>query len=64
MRDFAAEVRGRDVLTPSASQLSRGLNAEGIGRWRDYAEQLEPVMPLLAPWVERSGYGSSSGALI
>jgi tetratricopeptide (TPR) repeat protein len=63
LRDFAAEVAGRDVLTPSASQLARGLNAEGIGRWRDYAEQLEPVMPLLAPWVARYSYGSS-GALI
>jgi hypothetical protein len=59
MRDFAAEIGRRDVLTPSGSQLARGLNAEGIGRWRDYAEQLAPVMPLLMPWVERYGYGSA-----
>jgi len=63
LRDFAAEVGGRDVLTPSAPQLARGLNAEGIGRWRDYAEQLAPVMHLLQPWVARYGYGSA-GALI
>jgi hypothetical protein len=63
LRDFAAEVGSRGVLTPSGPQLARGLNAEGIGRWRDYAEQLAPVMPLLEPWVARYGYGSA-GALI
>jgi tetratricopeptide (TPR) repeat protein len=63
LRDFAAEVGRRGVLTPSGPQLARGLNAEGIGRWRDYADALEPVMPVLAPWVERYGY-ASAGALI
>jgi tetratricopeptide (TPR) repeat protein len=63
LRDFAAEVGSRGVLTPSGPQLARGLNAEGIGRWRDYTGQLAPVMPLLTPWVERFGYGSA-GALI
>jgi hypothetical protein len=59
MRDFAAGIARRNVLTPSGPQLARGLNAEGIGRWRDYAEQLALVMPLLMPWVERYGYGSA-----
>ncbi|HEX4737993.1 MAG TPA: sulfotransferase [Allosphingosinicella sp.] len=59
MRDFAAEIGRRDVLTPSGPQLARGLNAEGIGRWRDYAGQLAPVMPMLMPWVERAGYASA-----
>jgi tetratricopeptide (TPR) repeat protein len=63
LRDFAAEVGRRGVFTPSGPQLARGLNAEGIGRWRDYAAQLAPVMPLLGPWVESYGYGSA-GALI
>ncbi|MDB5693817.1 MAG: hypothetical protein JWO81_2880 [Alphaproteobacteria bacterium] len=63
LQDFAAEVGGRGVLTPSGPQLARGLNAQGIGRWRDYAGPLAPVMPLLAPWVARGGYGSA-GALI
>ena len=59
MRDFAAQIGRRDVLTPSAAQLARGLNAEGIGRWRDYAGQLAPIMPMLMPWVERTSYGSA-----
>lgn len=63
LRDFAAGIGRRNVLTPSGPQLARGLNAEGIGCWRDYAGQLAPVMPILMPWVERTGYGSA-GALI
>jgi hypothetical protein len=55
MRDFAAGVAARGVFTPSGPQLTRGLNAQGVGKWRDYAGELEPVMPLLAPWVARFG---------
>lgn len=58
MRDFAAKARERDVTTPSASQVVRELNAGGAGQWRPYAAQMAPVMPLLAPWVERFGYGA------
>jgi len=55
VRDFAAQVR---VVprTPSAPQVARGLNAEGVGQWRRYRAQLAPVASLLAPWVERFGY--------
>jgi tetratricopeptide (TPR) repeat protein len=56
LRSFAGRVRSRGVATPSASQLARGLNADGVGQWRRYARQLEPLTPLLQPWVERFGY--------
>jgi tetratricopeptide (TPR) repeat protein len=55
MRDFAAGVRARGVFTPSAPQLARGLNAQGVGKWRDHAEAMAPVLPLLQPWVEQFG---------
>jgi tetratricopeptide (TPR) repeat protein len=55
MRDFAANVAGRGVFTPSGPQLARGLNAQGVGKWRDYAEEMEPVLEVLAPWVARFG---------
>ncbi len=47
---------GRAVVTPSAAQLAGGLNARGVGYWRNYRRELEPVLPILAPWVERFGY--------
>ena len=52
MRDFASDVAQRGVFTPSGAQLTRGLNAGGIGKWRDYEAQMAPVLPLLEPWVK------------
>ncbi len=43
-------------ITPSAAQVAQGLNAEGVGQWRRYAEALAPVLPILEPWVRRLGY--------
>jgi tetratricopeptide (TPR) repeat protein len=56
MRDFAETAQRRDVRTPSADQVRRPLNAEGVGQWRRYREGMAPVLPLLAPWVEAFGY--------
>jgi hypothetical protein len=56
MSDFAAKARARGISTPSAAQVARGLNREGQGVWRRYQEQMAPVLPILAPWVERFGY--------
>lgn len=59
MAEFAARARTRGISTPSAAQVARGLNREGQGAWRRYAEQMAPVLPLLEPWVERFGYERS-----
>jgi hypothetical protein len=56
MLDVAATARRRQVRTPSAAQVRAGLNSRGIGRWRAYATELAPVLPVLAPWVEAFGY--------
>jgi hypothetical protein len=55
VRDFAARIGGR-FRTPSDVQLTRGLTDSGIGQWCRYAVHLAPVLPVLAPWVERFGY--------
>jgi tetratricopeptide (TPR) repeat protein len=56
MEDFAARVQSREHATPSTAQLARGLDRSGIGHWRHYAAQLEPVLPSLRPWVESLRY--------
>ncbi len=56
MIDFAAKARQRQIRTPSAPQVREGLYATGAGQWRRYARELEPIMPILAPWVDRMGY--------
>jgi tetratricopeptide (TPR) repeat protein len=57
LKDFASTER--TIATPSSAQVGRGLNAEGVGHWRHYAAALEPVMPILQPWVEKFGYAAS-----
>ncbi|HEX4740274.1 MAG TPA: sulfotransferase [Caulobacteraceae bacterium] len=54
MADFAS--RSGDAVTRSSAQLARGLNAEGVGAWKRYAEGLAPVLPTLSPWAKRFGY--------
>jgi hypothetical protein len=64
MLDVASTAARRGVRTPSAPQVRAGLNRQGIGRWRPYAEPLAPVMPVLAPWIERFGYAPTSGGAV
>ena len=56
MGDFAATASGRSIATPSAVQVRRGLYSEGVGQWRRYREALEPVLPILSPWIESLSY--------
>lgn len=54
-RAFDKTAQARGVRTASATQVRRGLY-DGGGRWRRYEEQLRPILPILAPWVERFGF--------
>lgn len=56
MRAFAGQSAGHAVTTPSAGQIVRGLNRQGVGRWRRYAPHMQLAEDILAPWVERFGY--------
>lgn len=55
MRDFAATARRRGVSTMSAAQVGKPLY-DGSRQWERYEEKLRPILPILAPWVERFGY--------
>jgi len=54
--DFASRAKRGDVASASSAQIARGLYTDGAGQWRRYRQELAPVLPLLAPWVERFGY--------
>ena len=60
VEDFrrTAEARGR-IQTPSYSQVSQELYQTAAGRWKNYQEQMAPVMGLLEPWIEHWGYGDA-----
>jgi tetratricopeptide (TPR) repeat protein len=43
----------RPVRTPSADQVRRPVNAEGVGRWRHFAEHLSPLSDALGDALQR-----------
>ena len=55
VRAFERTAAGRSLRTASADQVRRGLY-DGTRQWLRYREQLEPVLPILEPWVTRFGY--------
>jgi len=44
--------------TPSYAQVREPLNDRSIGRWRNYAEQLKPIRPIVTKAMERGGYAA------
>ena len=44
------------IRTPSYSQVTEGIYSRSSGRWRKYRRHLEPVIPILNPWIEAFGY--------
>jgi tetratricopeptide (TPR) repeat protein len=47
--------RGR-IKTASYSQVAEPIYSRSSGRWRNYQAQLEPILPVLKPWIEHFGY--------
>jgi len=56
MGDFAARVQAREHATPSTAQLARGLDRSGIDQWKNYHAQLQPILAVIEPWVQRLGH--------
>ena len=50
-----AKARGL-ITTASYSQVTEPIYKRASGRWTRYRENLEPVLPVLEPWVRRYGY--------
>ncbi len=55
VRKFDRTAQRRGVSTASATQVRQGLY-DGSGGWKRYSRQIEAIMPILQPWVERFGY--------
>ena len=54
--------RTRTVYTPSYLDVAKPIYSRAVGRYRNYTQQLEPIMPLLAPYVEAFGYADNAAA--
>jgi tetratricopeptide (TPR) repeat protein len=56
MGGFAGRAQSQNIDTPSSAQVAQGLSEAGVAQWRRYARELEPVLPVLAPFVAQLGY--------
>jgi tetratricopeptide (TPR) repeat protein len=55
--DHQATAAGRGpIATPSYHQVAQPIYDRARGRWQRYRPQIEPILPILAPWTERMGY--------
>ena len=50
-----AAKRGQ-IKTASYAQVIEPIYTRSLGRWHAYRRHLEPVLPVMKPWIERLGY--------
>ncbi len=53
--ESTARSRGR-IKTASYAQVGQPIYTRSAGRWQNYRQHLEPVLPVLEPWVRKFGY--------
>jgi hypothetical protein len=55
--EFQETASSRGLIpTPSYAEVARPLYGQARGRWKNYSEQMKPVLPLLEPWIDEFGY--------
>jgi tetratricopeptide (TPR) repeat protein len=50
--------RRKLVFSPTYSEVAKPVHDRAVGRWRNYATVLEPLLPRLATYVQAFGYAS------
>ncbi|MEO1128251.1 MAG: sulfotransferase [Planctomycetota bacterium] len=48
----------RYVATPSFEAVRKPISGESVARWKNYEQQLEPVLDTLQPYIDAFGYTS------
>jgi len=57
MARFAEHAQRKGFIsTPSYAEVTRGIHAKAVNRWRAYGEYFEPELPVLRPLIDRLGY--------
>jgi len=56
--NYQKTARGRGwISTPSYDQVTQPLYKQASGRWKNYREPMQEVLPILEPWIKEFGYG-------
>ncbi len=59
MLGFAERAKEKGYIkTPSYTQVIEPINTKGVGRWQQYREYFEPVLPILQPMLEHWHYAA------
>jgi tetratricopeptide (TPR) repeat protein len=59
MLDHQETAANRGVInTASYAQVTEPIYQRSVGRWQHYRRHLEPIMPILQPWIEKFDYTS------
>ena len=57
LHNYQETALGRsNIKTPSYNQVTQPLYKQASRRWTNYRKQMEPVLPVLQPWIEAFGY--------
>jgi tetratricopeptide (TPR) repeat protein len=54
--EYHRRAQKKHVHSPTYEAVTKPVYSSSIGRWRNYAAQLEPCKPILQPFVEAFGY--------
>jgi len=57
--DHRAGLSERYVATPSRAQVAEPISKRAVGRWRAYAGDLAPILPILSPFAAAFGYDAA-----
>lgn len=54
--EFHTHAQSKRVRSPTFEAVTRPLYRHAMGRWRNYAKYMEPVLEMLQPYVKALGY--------
>jgi hypothetical protein len=57
MLDHTKTAAGRGLIsTASYAQVTEPIYRRSVGRWHNYRKHLQPILPVLEPWIAKFGY--------
>lgn len=56
---YRERAKTRSIATPSYHQVVEPIYRRSVNRWHNYAAAFEPLLPILAPFIEAFGYGAT-----
>ena len=57
--NYADHALGKNITTPSYDRVVQQISKSAVGRWRNYKNELAPILYPLEPFVKRFGYDPS-----